>query len=50
MDWEAERDDLSNNEPWVPETHLAGSTQKVVQGFRKWWNRYLSSFSVTLVR
>ena len=50
MDWEAEWDDLSNNDPWVTETHLAGSTQKAVQDFRKWWNRYLPSFSATLIR
>ena len=35
MDWGAEWDDLSN-ESWVPETNLAGSTQKVMQDFRKW--------------
>ena len=40
MDWEAEWDGLGDNEPWVTETHLAGSTQKAVQDFRKWWNRY----------
>ena len=48
--WETEWDDLNNNESWVPETHLAGSTQKVVQGFRKRWNRYFPSFSATLIR
>ena len=40
MDWEAEWDGLGDNEPWVTEMYLAGSTQKVVQDFRKWWNRY----------
>ena len=50
MDWEAEWDDLSNNEQWVTETHLAGSTQKAVRDFRKWWGRYLPSFPAMLIR
>ena len=40
MGWEAEWDGLGDNEPWATETHLAGSTQKAIQDFRKWWNRY----------
>ena len=40
MGWEAEWDGPGDNEPWATETRLAGSTQKAVQDFRKWWNRY----------
>ena len=50
VDWEADWDDLSNSELRVPEREMAGSTQKAVEDFRKWWNRYLPSFSATLVR
>ena len=47
IDWEAEWDDLGNDdgESRVAEKNLAQSTQKIVREFRKWWNRYLPSFS-----
>ena len=48
-DWEAEWDDLSNSEEWVAEMHLAGSTQKVVENFRNWWDRYRPSSPAMLV-
>ena len=39
MDWEAEWDDLSNNELWAAEMHLAGSsTQKAAHDLWKCWN------------
>ena len=48
IDWEAEWDNLSNDdrEPRVAEKNLTLTTQKSVRGFRKWWNRYLPSFSI----
>ena len=48
MDWEAEWDGLSND-LWVAEKNLAGTSQKMVREFRKWWDRYLPSFSTTVL-
>ena len=42
IDWEAEWNKLAGG-AWVPEARLAGSTQRMVQHFRKWWDRYTPS-------
>ena len=42
-DWEAEWNELANNKAWVSKAQLAGSTQKTVQDFRRWWDRYTPS-------
>ena len=44
VDWEAEWNSLSN-ESWVAEKNLAGTLQKMVREFRRWWDRHLPSFS-----
>ena len=49
MDWEAEWGDLGNR-PWATGAHLSGCTQKAVQDFRKWWNRYLPSLVLCRTR
>ena len=37
--------DNDANEEWSPETYRALTTQKSIEGFRKWWDRYPPSIS-----
>ena len=42
MDWEEVWEDMDNNAngEWLPETYRALTTQKSIEGFRKWWDWY----------
>ena len=46
MDWEAEWNEPAGG-AWVSEARLAGSTQRTVQDFRRWWDRYTPSLPLT---